>query len=137
MSINTKNKSPRQLRFSENIRRILGSIMLNDSFTGIKPGFFTIHYVDVSPDLRQAKIFVYPLDLILTNDPRLDEKANKISELDLLNSNSYRIQAEIVKQIRSKYTPTIKFYLDVSYCQTLRIDQLLQNNATVNINIKK
>lgn len=137
MVIDFHNKSQRQLRYSENIRRILGSIMLNDSFTGIKPGFFTVHSVDISPDLRKAKIFVYPLDLILTNDPRLDEKSAKITELDIINSNSYRIQSEIVKQIRSKYTPTIQFLLDISYCKTLRIEQLLQGKAFLNVNVKK
>lgn len=71
--------------------------------------------VDVSGDLRHAKVFVSVL-----GD---DEKQRVI--MDILRENLPKIRSEIGRRIRLRYTPEIHLQLDDSLERGSRVTQLL------------
>ena len=56
--IKSSGKSQRQLQIGEQIKRILAEIFLQESALTIKNGYITILQADISPDAKNAKIFI-------------------------------------------------------------------------------
>lgn len=65
------------------------------------PGFLTVTHVDVSPDLKVATIFVWPLER-----DKLDDV------LPYLESYAYTLRREVAHQLKMRFTPEIRFQLD-------------------------
>jgi ribosome-binding factor A len=78
-------------------------------------GFVTITAVELSSDLRHAKIFYSVLG---------DEKAKEGSSSALKRACGF-IQHEIGKKLRLKYTPEISFLFDPSVEYGARIETLI------------
>lgn len=78
-------------------------------------GFITITGVDTSPDLRSAVVFYTALG---TDD-------EKTATAEALARAAPRLQAAIGGQVRLKYTPRLRFAVDPSVDQGLRIDAIL------------
>lgn len=78
-------------------------------------GFITITGVDVTDDIKSAKVYVS----VLKDDERK-------TTLDILNSAKSFIRSELSKRLRMKFIPTIEFKIDTSAEYGNRIDKLLR-----------
>jgi len=86
-------------RVCEVLRRELGQIILRDlSF----PTLVTISSVDITPDLKQAHVFV----------SALGTKNQKAAVLAELEKHRTVIQAAIAKRVFMKHTPQLHFKFD-------------------------
>ncbi len=91
------------------------SMMLHKDIKDRRIGFVTITGVEMSPDLRHAKVYVSAMG----ND------AQKKASLDALNHAAGWIRHEIGQRIRMKFLPEITFRADSSLEYGEHIDQLL------------
>ncbi len=78
-------------------------------------GFLTITAVDVTEDLKIARVYVSVL-----------EKSETSNVLDILGSASGFIRSELRKRVRLKTMPVLEFYEDSSIEYGARIDELLR-----------
>jgi ribosome-binding factor A len=112
-----KPPSQRQQRVSEEIRAILSEILLRGDFSRrdlpLVP--VTLTHVHVSPDLRNAKVYVMPLG-------GSDLKDTVAS----LNDMAGELRFALAKKLITKYMPILKFYQDDTFEQARRIEQLLE-----------
>ncbi len=82
-------------------------------------GFVTITAVETSPDLRHAVVF-YSV---------LGDEGEQRATLAALRAAAPRVQGEMGRQVRLKYTPRLEFRLDVSIERGARITTLLREIA--------
>ena len=109
--------SKRQMRFSELIRSLISECLLVEDFYDLNFEItsITISYVKMSKDLRIANIYLMPLG---------GQHKKKI--VDELNKQKYIFQKFLSKaKLNSKFTPKINFYLDDSFDEAQKIEQLL------------
>jgi ribosome-binding factor A len=78
-------------------------------------GFITITEVDVTDDIKIARVYVSILK---------DEE--KKTTIEILNSAKSFIRSELSKRLRMKFIPSIEFRLDTSIEYGTRIDKLLR-----------
>ncbi len=119
---NPKNKpsgkSQRQLQIGEQIKRILAEIFLQESALEIKNGYLTILQADVSPDAKNAKIFI---DIFGSVD-------NKKILQDLKQIAPY-LRSKLASKINLRYTPELTFVLDETAKEGSKIEDLLNQEA--------
>lgn len=77
-------------------------------------GFLTITNVKVSPDLKQAKIYI-----------SVFEREKRELVLDKIQSKVGFIRAELAQRIRIKFTPELKFFLDDTLDYVEKIEGLI------------
>ena len=77
----------------------------------------TVTYVEVSPDMRQAKVHVSVMG---------DDTKQKLC-LQGLQSSAGFLQTTVGKRIDTRYTPRIRFELDEGVKKSLAISQLLHD----------
>ena len=80
-------------------------------------GFMTVTGVDLSPDLRMAKVFV----------TTLKEGQEEEAALQGLTRAIGFIRAELGRRMTLRYIPELTFHLDKSEQHGKRIDQLLNS----------
>ncbi len=78
-------------------------------------GFITVTGVDVTDDIKNAKVYVSILK---------DE--DKETTLEILNSAKSFIRSELSKRLRMRSIPSLDFRLDTSIEYGSRIDKLLR-----------
>lgn len=78
-------------------------------------GMVTVTAVDVSRDLRQAKIYIS----ILGSD------AERASTLDAMTSLTSHLRSRLAKSLQLRVAPEISFRLDESVARAARIETLL------------
>ncbi|UTW55101.1 30S ribosome-binding factor RbfA [Kordiimonas sp. SCSIO 12610] len=110
--------SLRLLRVGENIRHAISTVLMrgdvqDQDLNGVS---VSVSEVRVSPDLRNATVFVMPLG----GDP--DTKITKA-----LNRNSPHIRGLMSKMVHMKYMPRLKFLLDESFDEASHIETLLRD----------
>lgn len=110
--------SLRLLRVGENVRHAISAILARGDVQDpdLEGKSVTVSEVRVSPDLRNATVFVMPLG----GDP--DAKITKA-----LNKNSAFLRGEMSKVVHMKYMPRLKFKLDESFDEATHIDTLLRD----------
>jgi len=91
------------------------SVMLSRDLKDPRIGFVTITGVDMSSDLRHAKVFISVLGT----------EKQKRGSLDALNHAAGWIRRELGQRVRMKFLPDIVFQLDTAQDYGERIDQLL------------
>lgn len=98
--------SQRQLRVGELIRRALSDIFARGDLhdPDLARLSITVGEVQVSPDLRQARVYLLPL-----GGRGADEM------LDALHRNKAEIRRAVTKGIDLKYSPDLKFVIDTSF----------------------
>ena len=109
--------SQRQMRFGEVIRSIISESLVRRDFfnTEIDMSIITVSFVKMSKDLRVASVYVMPLG-----------GKNKVQMLQFLNDNKHIFQKFISQaKLRSKFTPKINFYIDDSFDEAEKIENLL------------
>lgn len=104
----------RQLRVGELIRRTLSQVLSRGEISDpdLDAVSITVGEVRISPDLRQATVFVLPLG------GRDVERA-----LEALERNKGEIRHILAKSVQLKYSPNVKFLADKSF------DQMDETNA--------
>lgn len=113
-----KGRSQRQLRVAERVKEIVSNYLHREFFANellSNPAEITIADVQVSPDLRQASIFVS--SLINKNDINAIVKA--------LNEVSSQFNHAIAKGLETKNTPKVSFAADKSLEAIDRMETLL------------
>ena len=110
--------SLRLLRVGENVRHAISAIMTRGDVQDpdLDGTSVTVSEVRVSPDLRNATVFVMPLGG--------DDQGSIIKAL---NRNSAYIRGEMSKVVHMKYMPRLKFKLDDSFDEASHIDALLKD----------
>ncbi|MBE3587097.1 MAG: 30S ribosome-binding factor RbfA [Thermoanaerobacteraceae bacterium] len=91
------------------------SQMLRDELKDPRIGFVTITGVEVSTDLRHARIFVS----VYGSDE--EQKAS----MEALNRAQGYVRSELGRRIRLRHTPEITFKLDKSIIRGVRVMELL------------
>ena len=77
----------------------------------------TVTYVEVSPDMRQAKIHVSVMG---------SETQQQLSLRGLQNSAGF-LQSKVAKRLDTRYTPRLVFVLDLGVKRSIEISQILQS----------
>jgi ribosome-binding factor A len=112
-----RTPSQRQLRVGEEIRHALAQMVTQADFRDpdLAGQSITVTEVRVSPDMRNATVFVTPL----VGDAQTIVPA-------LQRASSY-IRGQLSSAVKLRHTPSLKFEYDDSFDQAQRIDSLLQN----------
>jgi ribosome-binding factor A len=107
--------SRRVLKAAEAIREVVSMAILTD-LRDPRIEDVTVTYVEVSPDMRQAKVHVSIMG---------DDAKQRLCLHGLRSSAGY-LQSKIADRIDTRYTPRISFHLDEGVKKSLAINQLLQ-----------
>jgi len=78
-------------------------------------GFVTVTGVDLSADLKLAKVYVSIL-----------KEEERDLTLDILNSSKNFIRSLLTKRLKMKFIPAIEFRIDTSIEYGFKIDKLLK-----------
>ena len=103
----------RLLRVNEIVKRELSMIVTRD--LTFENALVTVNDVDVTPDLKNAHVFVSVLG-----------KGNAKDVIEKLEANRVQLQAELSKHVVLKYTPHLNFHLDDSIERGARVFKILQ-----------
>lgn len=107
--------SHRPERLAEAIKKEI-SDMLRDELKDPRIGFATITLVEVSSDLRYAKVYISVLGAP-------EEQKNTLNALERAKGF---VRSELGRRIRLRYTPELTFKLDTSIQRGTRVIKLLE-----------
>lgn len=112
-----KGPSQRQLRVGELIRHALAEMFSRGEVHDpvIEGHLITVPEVRMSPDLRQATIYIMPL-----GGRDVDEV------VDALNRNRKFMRGEISQRVNLKFAPDIRFRVDERFDEAERIEKILR-----------
>ena len=108
---------PRMRRVNEAVREVLSG-RLAEGLKDPRIGFVTVTAVDVSPDLRHARVYVSVLG---------DAHEREQTLAGLRSSHGY-LQSKVGTELRMKRTPTLEFIYDESIETGMRITELLEDD---------
>lgn len=109
--------SHRSLRFGEEVRHILSNLFLRGDLPS--PGLptsVTITQVKMSADLQHATVYVIPLGGQMPQET-----------LAYLKEIAPYLRHQLGKDLKSKFTPALRFHIDNSFDEAERIEKLLKN----------
>ena len=113
-----REPSQRQLRVGEEIRRVLARVLERETLHD--PALYhtpvTITEVTMSPDLRNATVWVVPLG---------GGDAKEL--LAALTRNAGRLGGLLARDIKLKFAPRLRFDRDTAFETSSRIDALLRD----------
>ncbi len=105
----------RVARVSEAIKEALSEIV-RDEVKDPRLGFATITGVEMTPDLRKARIWV----------SFLGEQAEREQGLKVLDAAVHHIRGELGGRVRLKFVPELEFHEDITAEQGLRIEHIIK-----------
>ena len=110
-------KSQRQLRVGEELRHLISKVLIRETFYDqiIENNHITVTEVNVSPDLKNAKVYIMPLG-----------GKNKLEVLDSLNKSNGRIKKIISSNINLRQIPKLQFKIDETFEYAKNIENILQ-----------
>ena len=110
-----KTNDNRLLRVGENIRAILSKQIISNELyiKHLKNVIVTITEVRPSKDLKHAKVFVSSVG---GNEEKVAEE---------LNNNSNLFSKLVSKEIKTKYTPRLKFFPDLAHKRASLINKII------------
>ncbi len=111
-------KSERLRRVDEAVREVLSEAVTKD-IKDPRVGFVTVTAVQTSPDLRTARVFISVLG---------DQPVRERSLAGLRSAHGF-LQRRVAAELRIKHTPTLEFVYDDSLDRSLRINELIQEEA--------
>ncbi|MCJ9428263.1 30S ribosome-binding factor RbfA [Kordiimonas marina] len=114
--------SLRLLRVGENIRHAMSAILTRGEVQdpALNTASITVSEVRVSPDLRNATIFVMPLG---------GDKEGAI--VKALNHHATFIRGQLSRSVTMKYMPRLRFLIDESFDEASHIEALLKDPRVV------
>lgn len=104
----------RSQRVSDLIREEIADIIMY-KLKDPRMGFITVTGVDITEDLKIAKIYISIL-----------KEEEKDITLEILNSATGFVRAELAKRLRMKFIPSISFRIDKSIEYGIKIEKLLK-----------
>ncbi len=115
-SINNSIKSQRQLKVGEELRHLISNALLRNSFYDehIENNNITITEVNLSPDLKNAKVYVMPLG-----------GKKKLDVLNSLNKATGRLKKIISSNLSLRQTPKLIFKIDETFEYAKKINEIL------------
>lgn len=113
-----RGPTQRQLRVGEEIRHALAWMFERGDFRDpeLADARLTVTEVRVSPDLRNATVYVTPLG----------GHGDRAALLDALTRASGYLRGQLGKRLRTKFTPMLAFAEDTSFDHARRIDEVLR-----------
>jgi ribosome-binding factor A len=113
-----EGRSVRLLRVGEQVRHVLSDILARGDVHDetLASHLVSVTEVRMTPDLRQAIVFVKPL---LGQDEEAVLKA--------LRTNTAFFQREVASRVRTRYAAKIKFRADESFDEGGKIDAILRS----------
>jgi len=110
--------SRRVLKVAEAVREVVSMAILTDLQDPRISGV-TVTFVEVTPDLREAKVHV---------SIRGDENQQRLSLHGLRSAAGY-LQQKVGNRIETRYTPKLRFELDLGVKKSLEITRILDELA--------
>ncbi len=107
--------SRRVLKAAEAVREVVGWAILTE-IKDPRVKNVTVTYVEMSGDLRQAKVYVSIMG---------DEATQNLSLRGLQNSAGF-LQSKLSDRINTRYTPRIEFILDQGVKKSIAISEILR-----------
>jgi ribosome-binding factor A len=107
--------SRRVQKAAQAIREVVGMAILAD-LKDPRVQHVTVTYVEVTPDMRSAKVYVSVMG---------DETRQRLSLRGLQNAAGF-LQTKVAKRIDTRYTPRLEFVLDLGVKKSIEISQILQ-----------
>lgn len=110
-------RSQRQLRVGEEIRHALATVLMRGDVPwphGLQPAVVTVTEVQISPDLKNATVYIMPL-----GGERLAETVHAMNEY----AGFYR--HEVAQTVTLRHVPKLRFQADNSFEYAQRIDDIL------------
>ena len=113
-----EQQSVRVLKVGERVRHILSELLARGEAHDdvLRATSVSVTEVRMTPDLRNAKVYVKPL---------MGEDEEVV--LQALRSNTAFFQREVAKRLGLKFAPKLNFQPDESFDEANRIDQLLSD----------
>jgi len=108
--------SIRQKKLADQIKKIVSEVV-DRKLKDPRKGFVTITHVKLSGDLRIASVFF----TVLGNTESVQES------LDVLNRANHFIRNEIASQIKARFVPELRFFVDDTMEYARRIEELLED----------
>ena len=108
--------SQRQLRVGEQVRQIISNFFIKETLSEplLVNNSIIVSKVKMSKDLKLAYVYIMSLG-----------GADIDKAKDILNSNIFHFQKELGKKIKTKFTPKITFYVDDTFLEAEKINNLL------------
>ncbi len=106
--------SRRVLKAAEAIREVVSMAILTD-LRDPRVQDVTVTFVEVSGDMRQAKVHVSVMG---------DEDKQKLSLRGLQNASGF-LQQKVGNRIETRYTPRLKFVLDKGVKHSIEVSRIL------------
>ncbi len=118
VSRRAKERTQRQLRVAEMLRHALVEILARGDFRdpGLQDVSVTVSEVKVSPDLKNATVFVMPL-----GGDQVDELVRS------LNRAAPFLRRQLGGVVETRYLPRLSFEKDTTYDNGDRIERLLKS----------
>ena len=115
-TINNSINSQRQLKVGEELRHLISNALLRSSFYDehIENNNITITEVNVSPDLKNAKVYVMPLG-----------GKKKLDVLNSLNKAKGRLKKIVSSNLSLRQTPKLIFKIDETFEYAKNISDIL------------
>ncbi|MGC1271394.1 MAG: 30S ribosome-binding factor RbfA [Croceibacterium sp.] len=113
-----EEQSVRLLKVGERVRHILSELLARQEVHDdvLASRAVSVTEVRMSPDLRQARVYVKPL---------LGEQEDVV--LKALRTNTAFFQREVAQRLGLKFAPKLKFQADESFDEAFRIEVLLND----------
>ena len=105
----------RLLKAAEAIREVVSMSILTE-LRDPRIRDVTVTYVEVSPDMRYAKVHVSVMG---------DEAQQKLSLRGLQNASGF-LQQKIARRIDTRYTPRLSFLLDQGVKRSIEVSRILR-----------
>ncbi|WP_164117220.1 30S ribosome-binding factor RbfA [Sphingorhabdus sp. Alg239-R122] len=112
-----EGRSVRVLRVGEQVRHVLSEILLRGDVHDevLADATVSVTEVRISPDLRNATVFIKPL---------LGKEETAV--LKALRTNTAYLQREVARRIKMKYAAKLKFVADESFDEGGHVENLLR-----------
>ena len=113
-----RTPSQRQLKVGEEVRHALARVLERGDMRdpGLQHMTLTVTEVKMSPDLRQARVFVTPLG-----------GGEMAPVVEALSRARPFLRREVARVVRLKYVPDLVFLADETFENARRIDALLRD----------
>lgn len=113
-----ETRSVRLLKVGEQVRHVIADLLTRQQVHDevLTARSVSVTEVRMSPDLRQAKVYVKPL-----------LGADEDAVLKALRTNTAFFQREVAKKLKLKFAAKLQFWPDESFDEASRIDALLDD----------
>ncbi|WP_126174245.1 30S ribosome-binding factor RbfA [Altericroceibacterium xinjiangense] len=114
----SEDHSVRLLKVGERVRHVLSEILMRQQVHDetLSARLISVTEVRMSPDLRQATVFVKPL---------LGSEEEEV--ITALRQNTAFLQREVARAMKLKFAAKLRFAVDESFDEADRIDRLLSD----------